>query len=947
MVLHRDAGQKAVSYQTHTKTGWTEIDGVFGGEGNDVVEGNANIDAYYWKDGIFYVEGTASGDRIRAVQNDGKLYIEASANTAGAVPTRLNRSWVMPPMFYISGLNGNDHIESVNVSSSRMHAYGGNGNDTLIGYASYDGLFGEAGNDTLQGNANIDAYYWKGGIFYVEGTASGDRIRAVQNDGKLYIEASANTAGAVPTRLNRSWVMPPMFYISGLNGNDHIESVNVSSSRMHAYGGNGNDTLIGYASYDGLFGEAGNDTLQGNANIDAYYWKGGIFYVEGTASGDRIRAVQNDGKLYIEASANTAGAVPTRLNRSWVMPPMFYISGLNGNDHIESVNVSSSRMHAYGGNGNDTLIGYASYDGLFGEAGNDTLQGNANIDAYYWKDGIFYVEGTASGDRIRAVQNDGKLYIEASANTAGAVPTQLNRSWVMPPKLVVSGREGNDGISNESNVPMIAKGGAGDDTITGGGASDELWGDEGNDILIGGNGLDTYYFGDSVSTEFDTVVDSVGTDAQPPDRLDFSLTTHKVSNANSATGMAAVSGNRTVALRGENFTLMQKNQFQPADLGDSSTRGVVGSVDSVDGIIRKYGLSGASALLESVGMVSAPNGTFGSGTLLEGRNGNRFVLTAAHVVENANGSQFANGTVSVSFTPATTGLGSAIKNVFSVKAIYGRAFFGGQDLAVLELARNVSFKGAVLPTGPASIGDEVMAVGYGTNNFGTNGLKTFGHTKVDQYDEFYVGRSGKHIVYRYDLGEAAIASGDSGGPDFSPRFVEAGGVWVPEIVGVHSFMTGPNVTTQSKPEIGDKTWSVQLTPSIVKQILAIPGNAVKEMQRHAEVILHVVDDGDGFLAGSGEWKYNLGVNGKVNSFYRTVDSGSAHAIANIKLDTNSLIHISFDGEEIDDGLFTGGNDEIPKYFGWVKLPESGSIHLEKRIGDVAYWLELKVKWALS
>jgi Ca2+-binding RTX toxin-like protein len=105
---------------------------------------------------------------------------------------------------------------------------------------------------------------------------------------------------------------------------------------------------------------------------------------------------------------------------------------------------------------------------------------------------------------------------------------------------------GNDTVNASAyNKPVLAWGGADNDTITSGTAADALSGGPGNDLLTAGNGADRYLYAADVPQGSDTLNESAG----GVDVLDFSetLSTDVTVNLAQATAQV-VNGNLTLAL---------------------------------------------------------------------------------------------------------------------------------------------------------------------------------------------------------------------------------------------------------------------------------------------------------------------------------------------------------------------------------------------------------------
>lgn len=157
-----------------------------------------------------------------------------------------------------------------------------------------------------------------------------------------------------------------------------------------------------------------------------------------TITGD---AADNVAAVSIESGnvVVVADGVTTSFQASNVRSLVFL--GGAGNDQF--TNNTSLRSHAFGEDGNDTLIGGSNRDDLFGGLGDDVLTGNAGDDKIY---------GSAGNDQI-------------------------------------SGNDGKDDLRGEAGDDMIL-GGAGDDEIRGGSGVDTIDGGAGKDRIRYNAGID-------------------------------------------------------------------------------------------------------------------------------------------------------------------------------------------------------------------------------------------------------------------------------------------------------------------------------------------------------------------------------------------------------------------------------------------------------------------------
>ncbi len=136
------------------------------------------------------------------------------------------------------------------------------------------------------------------------------------------------------------------------------------------------------------------------------------------------------------------------------------MTGRDGDDRLDG-GAGADRLH--GGNDADTLMGGSGDDRLFGQDGEDVLRGGGGGDRAHGGNGDDVIDGQGGDDR---------LYGEA----------------------------GND----------LLQGGNGSDRLVGGDGDDTLMGGEGRDVLTGGNGADLFIFDIRDAGDIDVIRDFNG-----------------------------------------------------------------------------------------------------------------------------------------------------------------------------------------------------------------------------------------------------------------------------------------------------------------------------------------------------------------------------------------------------------------------------------------------------
>lgn len=282
------------------------------------------------------------------------------------------------------GMDGNDRFE--NKTSIPSHAYGNDGDDTLIGGSGKDHIGGGDGNDRLFGN---------GGDDLLVGGHGDDLVDAGDGNDKVY----------------------------GISGENVINS---GSGSDLVYGGTGRDTIHGGTGHDELYGNGGDDNVNGGIGNDVLGGHTGDDTLVGGDGNDKLYGGEGADKLVDAAGQNV-------------------LAGGKGNDEATG---GSGRDTIYGGDGADIIRGGGENDTLAGQAGNDIVYGGNGNDTVLGNNGADQLFGDAGND------------------------------WLM-------GLAGND----------LLVGGSGNDTMYGGASNDDLYGESGSDKLFGDGGLDGLFGG--------------------------------------------------------------------------------------------------------------------------------------------------------------------------------------------------------------------------------------------------------------------------------------------------------------------------------------------------------------------------------------------------------------------------------------------------------------------
>lgn len=637
-----------------------------GGAGNDSLLGEAGNDSITFGDGSDTVDGGADADFFSGLGSDfGQIVIggeggddrdtlsfenEADAADAalvifdsdeGGTATLRGNTTDFIEIETVRTTQADDTIDAtastggVDVESFAGDDIftGGSGNDTFSGGSGDDTIQGGEGDDVLSGGNDADTFNILGtfGNDTIDGGGLGndnDVIDLSGLTGPVTVTYTDDEEGTITdgvstiTFTDIEQIILTDFDDSvdasatsgvtfeGLAGDDTIiggNSTNVAGDSID--GGAGNDSISGLFGADTLIGGDGNDTIDGGDQGDI---------IDGGAGDDVIEAGDEDvvggddsvrggeGNDTITSSETDAGS-----NDS--------LFGDAGNDSISAAGGDANLLS--GGTGNDTIQSGTGADTLDGGADQDTfiVQGTTDNDT------IIGGEGGTDQDQLDLSGLSSAVDVTFDGDESGTA-TDGGETLIFSEIEEVILTDFNDTLDGTlSSTPIIADGGAGDDTLLGGTGNDTIQGGTGNDTLDGGLGDDVLQGGDDadlfdLATDFGNDQISGGEGGNDADTVDLSGVTDPVivvfggdesGNINSTSGLATFDGI-------ESFVLTGGDDFLSASFDTLGT--------DVDGGAGNDTLSGGEGNDNLRGGDDADtfevSGTFGNDTIDGGEGGN-------------------------------------------------------------------------------------------------------------------------------------------------------------------------------------------------------------------------------------------------------------------------------------------------------------------------------------
>ena len=427
--------------------------------------------------GVISTNAVSGISVIQVYAGDGSdnVFATTALDSGGSVGTGLGvRMWLG---------QGNDFVDASGKAADAIvpiTALGEAGNDTFIGGAGYDAFYGGADSDSyiLNNPLAIGSYF--------EGDTGNNALYIQASNVQLFPDLS-NVLHAV------------------INGNTDPQLLSNNVSAIYLTGASSTSN-----SFDIL--DLSHTTVQ-TLTVQAAL---------GGANSIAIQATQGDDDLRVDAtvtpeSLQVIGLPYYALLLNTNNPTdVLTLNGMAGNDSLEVTANNSAVINFTGGVGNDTLIvnptsAGANFDGgdgndlinVSGSIGDDvlntaetapgaiavTLNGVTSTATSISK----IVANTLSGnDTITANTLVGSTSSIDQTFDAGVGDDSIDLSGVNSGNIIARGGDGNDTLTGPAAATTSQLfGDNGNDLITGLAANDFIDGGQGNDVLLGGAGNDT------------------------------------------------------------------------------------------------------------------------------------------------------------------------------------------------------------------------------------------------------------------------------------------------------------------------------------------------------------------------------------------------------------------------------------------------------------------------
>ncbi|NBJ10065.1 calcium-binding protein [Microvirga arsenatis] len=344
---------------------------------------------------------------------------------------------------------------------------------TVLSGNSISGM--DTGSISVPGYSNV----WLGdaGDNVIDGTIGADDMRGSGGNDTYTVNHSGDLVTERPGEGSVDHVLSSITYTLTAN----VENLTLTGSRaINGYGNELANVLTGNALVNVLKSAAGNDTLDGRDGADSM--DGG--------DGNDTYFVDHAAEIIVEKSNNGLGGVDTVYSSvNFTLPTQ-----------VENLFLTGAATNGIGNSSHNTLVGNDQNNLLDGMTGNDRLEGRGGDDIY----GV----NTTSDVIVEAV-NEGIDQVRATVSYTLSANVE---------NLTLQGTSSINGTGNDLGNALMGNGAA--NNLKGGTGADTLNGAAGKDTLTGGADFDVFVFKKG-EINGDIVIDFVGNDADPGDRLVF------------------------------------------------------------------------------------------------------------------------------------------------------------------------------------------------------------------------------------------------------------------------------------------------------------------------------------------------------------------------------------------------------------------------------------------
>ncbi len=348
--------------------------------------------------------------------------------------------------------------------------FGTANDDSLVGTAAIDRLVGLVGADTLSGGAGDDFLEGSAGSDYLDGGAGRDDMCGCEGDDTFIVDNSSEILREHANEGTDHAISSVTFSLAA-----NIENLTLTGTTAINGTGNGLDNVItGNSAANILNGGAGNDRLIGGAGVDTL--QGG--------TGNDTYIVDVAGDLIVEASS--AGIDLVESNVSYVLSAFVENLTLTGTAAINGTGNQENNIFL-GNSATNVLNGAGGADRLDGGGGADTLLGGDDNDVY-------------------VIDNASDVITEAVSGGIDAVESSISYTLgVNVENMLLTGTASIDATGNAASNTLTGNSGA--NRLNGGAGADTMSGGAGNDIYVVDSASDVVIEAASAGT--DTVESSI------------------------------------------------------------------------------------------------------------------------------------------------------------------------------------------------------------------------------------------------------------------------------------------------------------------------------------------------------------------------------------------------------------------------------------------------------